>query len=98
MESNCHINIFTQIFWVGKDAWLKIKMDYLVFDAKQNEIRLIQIPFWKTNPPCYVQILFFITQSIDNYPYEIGPYPSPLSWVSYMDSMFQLSYICSHCI
>jgi len=72
-------------------------MKYLIYDGLENAInnisKLIDIPFFKCSHHCYLIILTAIQESLKDYPFEIGPYPSPLSWVSYMDSALQFSHI-----
>ena len=72
-------------------------MDYIVYlsaaDAKIGKTSIIKIPLWKCSHVCYLDILQVIYDiELADYPFEYGPYPSPYSWVSYMESTFQFSF------
>lgn len=54
------------------------------------------MPFWKCSHVCYEELVLFCRLSIEDYPWCIGPYPSPMTWVSYMESTFQFSLINHH--
>lgn len=77
-------------------------MRYPIFqnptNAEKAVVTLIDIPFWKCSHECYLDILLLTNLDVCDYPFEIGPYPSPLSWVSYMDSTLQLCLISTHLI
>ena len=70
-------------------------MDYLVYnnqrDAWNGKTTTIKIPYWKGTHKHYLPILTACKLLLADYPFEYGPYPSPLSWVSYMDSILELS-------
>lgn len=72
-------------------------MDYLVYENKKAwwncTPTIIKIPYWKATHHHYQELLTVCQLRIADYPFEYGPYPSPLSWVSYMDSIFELTFI-----
>ena len=92
-----------QIFWVGLEEWHKTKIKHLVYnDPDAATPILIDVPFWKCSYHCYLDILFSCGLDPNDYPWQIGPYPCPLTWVSYMESTFQFcvvsNLISSHLI
>lgn len=86
------------------DEWHKRKIKHPVFvDPDDTTPTIIDVPFWKCSHQCYLDILLLCCLMPEDYPWEIGPYPCPLTWVSYMESTFQFSfcfqtshYITSH--
>ena len=83
------------MFWVGIKEWLNVTMKYPIYnkpqDAANRQIKLIDIPFWKCSHHCYLDILLVTQCDEKDYPFEIGPFPCPLAWVSFMESTFQFS-------
>lgn len=76
-------------------------MDYIVYlnaeAAKNNDVSTIKIPFFKCTPACFLDIMRVIRDlELPDYRFEIGPYPSPLTWVSYMESTFQFCLYFQH--
>ena len=55
-----------------------------------KETSLIEIPYWVSSLVCYEDILLYVGLSIADYPVSIGPFPSPMNYVQYMDSLLQL--------
>ena len=85
---------FIQMFFVGIKQWFLIKMKYPIYnnvkDEKQGQVSIIDIPYWKCSHHCYLDLCLLTQCDPKDYPYQIGPYPCPLAWVSYMDSTLQL--------
>ena len=78
------------MFWVGLDEWRKTKIKHLVYNYPgDTTAMLIDVPFWKCSFHCYLDIVIFCGLDPKDYPWQIGPYPCPLTWVSYMESTFQ---------
>lgn len=69
-------------------------MRYPVFACPQDKLHQIvteiKIPYWKCGHQHYLEILTLIKKPLSDYPFEYGPYPSPLSYVSFMDSILEL--------
>lgn len=86
------------MFFIGIDAWLNVSCEHWVYQNIHHQQighkTLIKIPFWKCSYICYLDILLLCELRVEDYPWEIGPYPCPMSWVSYMESTFQFRWIC----
>ena len=82
---------------MGVDDWKSVKCPHMVYENEQHRAigltKIINIPYWKCSYICYMDILTFCGLAFEDYPWKIGPYPCPLSWVSYMDSTFQFRFV-----
>ena len=79
-------------------AWKGIQSRYLVYfsreDKENGNAQEIPVPYWKAQLPEYEDILTWTKLLIKDYPVEIGPYPCPETFVSFMDSLLQYVIIC----
>ena len=84
------------MFWVGIDRWLKTTISHHVYqnpaDKQEGIVSEIAVPFYKVSHVCYQDILLLCKLRIEDYSWSIGPYPCPLTWVSFMESTFELRF------